>query len=120
MEKSKKTNWFKKNWQLVLIVILAIFSFSKCTQSCNRQSTINKQSKEISYLDSLSKSQEYNIQLLSKDTADYLNQIRMYKGFDKTRSYTDSINAENLKKQREQTQAIINQNKKLLEKTKNK
>ena len=114
MGNSKKTNWFKKNWQLILIVLFAIFGLSKCTQSCNRQSTINKQNKEISYLDSISKAQESTIQLLSKDTADYLNRIRMYQGFDRSRTYTDSINSENLKRQREQTQTIINQNEKLM------
>ncbi|MCH5167431.1 MAG: hypothetical protein J1F35_06000 [Erysipelotrichales bacterium] len=120
MENLKNKNWFKKNWKLILIIFLAIFSLSKCTQSCNRQSKINKQIKEISHLDSVVKIQENNIQLLSKDTADYLNQIRMYKGFDKTRSYTDSLNAENLKKQREQTQAIINQNNRLIKESKKK
>lgn len=112
----EKKNWIKKNWQLILIVVLAIFGFSKCTQSCNRQGTINKQNVELTKLDSITKAQESQIQFLIKDTTDYLNQIRLFKGFDKTRTYTDSVNAENLKKQREQTQTIINQNQKLIQK----
>lgn len=31
----------KKNWHIILIAILMVFSMSKCTQSCNRASTIS-------------------------------------------------------------------------------
>lgn len=31
----------KKNWQLVLIVVLSLFGLSKCTQSCNRDTKYN-------------------------------------------------------------------------------
>ena len=109
-------NKLKKNWQLIVIVLLLLFSVSKCTQSCNRQGLINKQTQQIEMLDSLCTSQDQMIQFLIKDTADYLNQIRMYQGFDKHRNYTDSINNANLQKQREQTQSLVNQNQSLIKK----
>jgi len=27
----------KKNWHIIVIIVLVLFSLSKCTQSCNRQ-----------------------------------------------------------------------------------
>ena len=45
-------NWFKKNWQIILIVLLAIFGLSKCTQSCNRQGKFDKLQNEYNALDS--------------------------------------------------------------------
>lgn len=33
----------KKHWKMILIVLLIIFGMNKCTTSCNRSSTINKQ-----------------------------------------------------------------------------
>jgi len=42
----------KKNWYIIVIVILLIFSLSKCTQSCNRQTTIDKTNIELVKKDS--------------------------------------------------------------------
>lgn len=109
----------KKNWQIIVIAVLFIFGMSKCTQSCNRQSIIDKQISQIEKLDSTCNSQKQTIDFLVKDTADYLNQIKMYQTFDKRRDYSDSINNANLEKQRAQTQDLINQNKKLMNKVNN-
>lgn len=35
-------NTIKANWKVILICILMLFSVSKCTQSCNRDSEINR------------------------------------------------------------------------------
>ena len=43
----------KKNWKNILLVIVAFFALNKCTQSCNRQTTIDKQSTQIETLDSI-------------------------------------------------------------------
>lgn len=32
----------KKNWKNILIILLVLFSLTKCTQSCNRESTISE------------------------------------------------------------------------------
>ena len=34
--------YIKKNWKIILIAILVIFSLNKCTVACNRDTTINK------------------------------------------------------------------------------
>lgn len=42
----------KKNWKNILLVLVAFFALNKCTQSCNRQTTIDKQTAQIEVLDS--------------------------------------------------------------------
>ncbi len=42
----------KKNWHIIVIVILLLFGMTKCTQSCNRSSEINKNIKIIEQKDS--------------------------------------------------------------------
>lgn len=42
----------KRNWKNILLILFILFGMSKCTQSCNRQSTINKQTEQIEHLDS--------------------------------------------------------------------
>lgn len=44
--------FIKKNWKIIVIVLLVLFSLSKCTQSCNRASDITKQEMKINSLDS--------------------------------------------------------------------
>ena len=45
----------KKNWQIIAIVLLLLFGMSKCTQSCNRSSEIDKNIVTIEKKDSLIK-----------------------------------------------------------------
>ena len=45
----------KKNWQIIAIVLLLVFRMSKCTQSCNRSSEIDKNVVTIEKKDSLIK-----------------------------------------------------------------
>lgn len=58
-------NKIKKNWKNILIVLLVLFSFNKCTVSCNRKGTINKQNVEIVKQDSLIKAQSDSIRILN-------------------------------------------------------
>lgn len=106
----------KKNWKIIVIVLLFIFGLNKCTQSCNRQGVIDKQAIEIQQMDSTIKIQSTKIDFLQRDTTDYLNQIRMLQRFDTQRNYSDSINAANLAKQREQTDALVKQNQRIINK----
>ena len=64
----------KKNWQIIVIVILLLFGMSKCTQSCNRSTEINKNITTIEQKDSVIKVLEdsvvtlnHKIDLLSND-----------------------------------------------------
>ena len=64
----------KKNWYIIVIVVLLLFGMSKCTQSCNRSTEINKNITTIEQKDSLIKvledsvvSLNHKIDLLSND-----------------------------------------------------
>ena len=64
----------KKNWHIIVIVILLLFGMSKCTQSCNRSTEINRNITTIEQKDSLIKILEdsvvtlnHKIDLLSND-----------------------------------------------------
>lgn len=113
----------KKNWKIILIVILIVFGLNKCTQSCNRQTKIDKQKVKIEQLDSTLQDKNSEIVSLKRDTSDYLNRIRMYDKFGKQtdeyirqRNYSDSLNAVNSAKQKAQTEELIRQNRALLNK----
>ena len=111
----------KKNWKTILIIVLTLFSLNKCTQSCNRQSKIDKQNVKIEQLESTLQEKNSEIVSLKRDTSDYLNRIRMYDKFGKQtdeyikqRNRTDSLNAANSAKQKAQTDELIRQNRELL------
>lgn len=112
----------KANWKVILIWVLLLFSLNKCSQSCNRQVVIDKQTVHIEQLDSTISVLSDEANGLRRDTADYLNRIRMYQGFGKSQdemirkqAVADSLNAVNNAKQKAQTDELIRQNKKLIE-----
>ena len=43
-------DWLKNHWKEVVIGILVIFGLNKCTQSCNRQTTIDEKVTEITVM----------------------------------------------------------------------
>jgi len=47
----------KKNWKIILIVLLILFGMNKCTVSCNRGTKIDKQQIELVQKDSIIKAQ---------------------------------------------------------------
>ena len=64
----------KKNWHIIVIVVLLLFGMTKCTQSCNRSTEINKNITTIEQKDSLIKvlsdsviTLNHKIDLLSND-----------------------------------------------------
>ena len=71
----------RKNWKNILIVVLALFSLGKCTQSCNRSLRVDELESEAVTKDSTINSLNNQVELLKIDTADYRGQINMYKGF---------------------------------------
>lgn len=106
----------KKHIKEILIVILLLFGMQKCTQSCNRQGEIDNLEVQYRQLDSICDIQIADIINLQKDTSNYLDIIRMYQKFDTQRNMIDSINALNISKQHQQTQELVNQNRKLINK----
>lgn len=72
----EKQNKVKQKLPIIIIVILLLFSVSKCTQSCNRQYIIEQKDFEIEVADSVIKIYEdsitslnHKIELLSNDNA---------------------------------------------------
>lgn len=43
----------KRKWYIIVIAILLLFSLNKCTQSCNRATTIDENTKTIAQRDSV-------------------------------------------------------------------
>ena len=66
----------KKNWQVILICVLVLFSMNKCTVSCNRQGEIDRLNVQIDQMDSIYKNdineRDIEIELLT-DSLDDLN-----------------------------------------------
>lgn len=111
--------FIKKNIRIIIFVLVCLFGLNKCTQSCNRQITIDNLTENIQYKDSIISVYQSQIISLERDTADYKNQIRLYKDFGnqtadymKERNRLDSINAVNNAKQKAQTDALIREIKK--------
>ena len=56
--------FIKKNWKMILIVLLVVFSLNKCTVACNRDTKINKQQTELIQKDSIIKIQSDSLNIL--------------------------------------------------------
>ncbi len=56
--------FIKKNWKMILIGLLVIFSLNKCTVACNRDTKINKQQIELVQKDSIIKVQADSLNIL--------------------------------------------------------
>ena len=57
--------YIKKNWKIILIVLLVVFSLNKCTVACNRDTKINKQQTELIQKDSIIKAQTDSLKAFS-------------------------------------------------------
>lgn len=102
----------KQNWKVIVIIVLALFSLSKCTQSCTRGGKVKAKTAVIDSLTTVIDSQALVINDLQKDTANYINQIKLYKDFDLRRAKNDSIHNVNMAAQQAQTDKLIQQQKK--------
>ena len=58
-------NFIKKNWKIIVIVLLVLFGMNKCTVSCNRGTTISKQQIELLQKDSIIKAQADSLNAFS-------------------------------------------------------
>ena len=57
--------YIKKNWHIILIAILVIFSLNRCIVACNRDNKISQQQIEIVHQDSVNKNQLDSIKMLT-------------------------------------------------------
>jgi len=57
--------FIKKNWKIIVIVLLVLFGMNKCTVSCNRGTKIDKQQIELVQKDSIIKAQSDSLKLFA-------------------------------------------------------
>lgn len=114
--------YIKKNWKIILIVLLIIFSLNKCTVACNRDTKINKQQTELVQKDSIIKAQNDSLNIFKvrwdenqKGQANYQNLAKGTKQDleNEIESLNNVINA-----YKNQVNALENQNAKLIKENK--
>ena len=44
-------DWLKTHWKEIVIGLLVVFGLNKCTQSCNRQTTIDEKVSQITVIE---------------------------------------------------------------------
>ena len=110
--------FIKKNWKIIVIVLLVLFGMNKCTVSCNRGTTINKQQIELFQKDSIIKAQNDSLNIFKvrwdenqKGQANYQNLAKGTKQDleNEIESLNNIINA-----YKNQVDALKNQNAKLV------
>ena len=115
--KIKKDNKFidtiKRNWKNVLLIILLLFSLSKCTSSCTRGRTIDRLNYQIVQMDSIITSNGIELDKLSTRLDDAQSSINNYKGI-ATGNQQELINKVNTLTDENKT--LVNENKKLKKK----
>ena len=90
----------KKNWHIIVIVVLLLFSLSKCTQSCNRATeidmniqTIVEKDSTISALNDSIVALNHRIDLLTNDKSNQEKLIESQKeSIDKINEAKKNIN----------------------------
>lgn len=73
-------DYIKRNWKNILLIILLLFSLSKCTSSCTRGRTIDRLNYQIVQMDSIITSNGIELDKLSTRLDDAQNSINNYKG----------------------------------------
>lgn len=80
----KKENQFieklKANWKNIVLILLILFSFSKCTSSCSRGKKIDKLNYQIEQRDSIITANGIALDKLSTRLDDAQTSIDSYKG----------------------------------------
>ena len=80
----KKENKFldtiKKNWKNILLIVLLLFSLSKCTSSCTRAKKIDKLNYQIEIRDSIINANGIELDKLSTRLQDAKESNDAYKG----------------------------------------
>lgn len=99
-----------KNWKNILLIILVIFSLSKCTSSCNRNIEIKNLNHKIEQLDST---------ISVRDSIIHDNEfeiVRLNEGLSSERKHNDNfttIASSNQNELNNKINDLINENRKL-------
>jgi len=82
MEENKETfiDKVKRNWKNIALILLLLFSLSKCTSSCNKQREINKMEYQIVQMDSVITVNGIELDKLNMRLDDAKTSIDSYKG----------------------------------------
>lgn len=111
-------DFIKKNWKIILIVLLILFGMNKCTVSCNRGTKIDKQQIELVQKDSIIKAQNDSLNIFKvrwdENQKGQVNYQNLAKGTkqdleNEIESLNNVINA-----YKNQVNALKNQNAKLI------
>ena len=82
-------DFFKEKWHIIIIVILVLYSLSKCTQSCNRATEIDNKQSQIELMDSTLKVANDSIASLNTIIKVYEEKVA---GLNKSLSIQDEAN----------------------------
>lgn len=82
MEENKETfiDKVKRNWKNIALILLLLFSLSKCTSSCNKQKQIDKMDYQIVQMDSVIIANGIELDKLNMRLDDAKTSIDSYKG----------------------------------------
>lgn len=70
----------KKNWKNIVLILLVLFSFSKCTSSCSRGKQIDRLNYQIEVRDSIINANGIELDKLNTRLGDAQTSIDSYKG----------------------------------------
>lgn len=79
-EKETFIDKVKRNWKNIVLILLLLFSLSKCTSSCNKQREINKMEYQIVQMDSVITANGIELDKLNMRLDDAKTSIDSYKG----------------------------------------
>ena len=106
---------FVKNWKNILLIVLVLFSLSKCTSSCNRKQEINRLNVQIERLDST---------LAVRDSIIHDNEFELFRlneSLSSEKKHNDNfttIASGNQQELNEKINSLTNENKNLKQKIK--
>lgn len=110
----------KRNWKNILLIILILFSISKCTSSCTRGKQIDKLNYQIVQMDSVIHANGIELDKLNMRLDDAQTSIDSYKGIatGNQRDLVDKVSTltEENKQLKKQVTSLAKENTKLNQK----
>lgn len=80
VQNNKFIDTLKKNWKNILLILLVIFSMSKCTSSCSKGRQIDRLEYQIVQMDSVITANGIELDKLNTRLGDAQTSIDSYKG----------------------------------------